>query len=122
MQYASFQEAFCPGCKLYFLGGWSYKKNVGEDGKKTYGRRCDVKYLGGEDNNDIFVIPRDKSIYAVELSLLKFLSDELHHSRGSMESAVRVWSGQHCEEHQRAAMLGTDLTLFGNTWEHLSTA
>ena len=54
--------------------------------------------------------------------MLTFLNDELHHSRASLESAVRVWCRQHREEYQRARLQGQDFTLFDSTYQDLSTA
>eukprot|EP00959_Pyramimonas_sp_CCMP1952_P056280 1175513-Pyramimonas_sp.AAC.1 len=71
----------------------------------------DIKLVAGISPLKYFVVPRGRAWYAVDAKLLQFLTDELHHSGGTFNSAVLVWSEQHTEIAQRGLIPGEDLTL-----------
>ena len=122
VQYASFQEAECRPCRFRFLGGWQYRKNAGPAGQSNFGKCTDMKYTGALCDEVCFVMPKEKSWYAVDCQLLQFLTDEFLHSGGTFASAVLVWSKQHPEERQQDLILGRDLTQARHTRQRLADA
>ena len=50
VQHAEFTEAYCPACRVYFLGGWQYSKKSG-----GYHHVENLKFVGYEVDADIFV-------------------------------------------------------------------
>ena len=87
LQHASFQEAYCPKCKKFFIGGWMYDKPVGQFGKAS---QCE--WVGAPPGEDVFVIPRQQSMYAVDFKLLTFLTDSLNFSASNSSASVKVLS------------------------------
>jgi hypothetical protein len=78
--------------------------------------------VGGGSANEVFVVPHQRSLYAVDASLLQFLTDEISYSGGNFESAVKVWAGQHQEARQRELIAGLDFTVLPRTIQRLSDA
>eukprot|EP00959_Pyramimonas_sp_CCMP1952_P403397 8452363-Pyramimonas_sp.AAC.1 len=70
-----------------------------------------IKLDSGSSSLKYFFAPREKAWHAVDAKLLQFLADELHHSGGTFNSAVLVWSEQRTELAQRGLIPGEDLTL-----------
>ena len=127
VQLAQFTETTCPKCHLYFLGGWCYKKNCGSSassgtGGANFGKCTDIKYAGEPDGSLVFVIPKEKAWYAVDLKLLRFITDELQFSGGTFSSSVLVWAKQHPGESQQNLILGKDLTQKAHTTSTLAAA
>ena len=99
-----------------FLGCWSFRPN-NVSGKKNFGYRSHVVFRAPLDHNGIFVVPRARQVYAVDVKLLRFMTDELQFSGGTMTSCLRVWANQHPEAMQH---LGSNLrtcsaTVLGGT-------
>ena len=65
---------------------------------------------------------QEKSWYAVHSNLLRFITDELHHSGGTFSSAVVVWSKQHRTPIQQEMILGADHTKQRNITDALADA
>ena len=122
IQNASFSEEYCPTCALYFLGQWQYEKHDRNTGRGTYGKMTNIKLVAGLSPFKYFVVPREKAWYAVDAQLLQFLTDEIHHSGGTFNSAVLVWSEQHAEITQRCLIPGDDLTLLRTNGVRLEDA
>jgi uncharacterized protein YbaR (Trm112 family) len=68
------------------------------------------------------VVPHHRGLYAVDVQLLRFLTDEFAHAGGNFSSAVKVWVGQHQEQKQKELLLGQDLILLPQTVKKLSDA
>jgi hypothetical protein len=129
VQPCGFQESFCPKCKIenddganrhchkYFLGGWQYIK-----GKAMFGHMNGCRWVGAGGKNDVFVVPHMRALYAVDKSLLQFISDHLVQGAGNFSSAVKVWMGQHPEPVQKDWVAGPDFTLLRHTTQRLADA
>ncbi|CAK0804109.1 unnamed protein product, partial [Prorocentrum cordatum] len=111
VQNASFSKEYYPKCALYFLGQWQCEKHDRSSGRGTYGKMINIKLVSGSSSLKHSFVPREKAWRAVDAKLLQFLKDELHHSGGTFNSAVLVWSEQHTELAQRGLVPGEDLTL-----------
>ena len=116
VQLASFREAQCKHCRIYFAGGWRYKKNATKNGKRrarsNYGKISDASFISDVSQVGYTLVMKEKAWYAVELA----------HSGGTFESAVIVWSKMHPEAAQRALILGADMTRLRNTCQAVADA
>ncbi|CAE7764671.1 unnamed protein product [Symbiodinium sp. KB8] len=107
VQYASFQEASCPSCNRFYINDWCFRK-----GQARFGHTADVQYLYQDAlSTGLFVIPKYRSYFAVELTLLQHVSDTLHFAAGSLRSAVLLWAKRHSEHVQHSLIFGEDFTL-----------
>ena len=122
VQNAIFDESRCPKCERFFLGGWSYRKNKSPQGKPTFGRLMDIRFVGAPSDENYFVIPRQQSFFAVETSFLQTMTDQLVQSGATFSSITHVWARQHREATQVARTIGLDLTLSGHTRDNLELA
>ncbi|CAE7234455.1 unnamed protein product [Symbiodinium sp. CCMP2456] len=107
VQYASFQEASCPSCNRFYINNWCFRK-----GQARFGHIADAQYLYKDAlSTGLFVIPKYRSYFAVELTLLQHVSDTLHFAAGSLRSAVLLWAKRHSEHFQHSLIFGEDFTL-----------
>ena len=90
MQLASFREAQCKDCRIYFAGGWRYKKSATKNGKgrarSNYGKISDASFISDVSEVDYTLVMKEKAWYAVDVKLLQFITNELAHSGGTFES------------------------------------
>lgn len=114
--WADFVEQQCPACRKYFLGNWSFKRQQSGFGHIS-NLQCQSSAADG-----FFIIPRYRSFFAVEIALLKHLTDSLHFSGGSMKAAVLVWAMRHSEAWQQDLLLGPDRTQLPHTISNLLSA
>ena len=121
IQRGSFVETRCKQCKRFFLGCWSFKKN-NADGKKNFGYRTDIECVGVDVNDDFFIMPCARRLYAVDCKLLRFITDALHFGGSTFTACVRVWAGQHPENMQQEMIHGKLMDQGRNTREYLSKA
>ena len=91
-----------------------YDKPVGQFGKAS---QCE--WVGAPPGEDVFVIPRQQSMYAVDFKLLTFLTDSLNFSASNFSASVKVWLGEHQEPWQKALIAGEDHTMYRNTRQWL---
>ena len=68
------------------------------------------------------IVPREYNVFAVEIALLKSITDQVCHSGATFTSAMKVWSGQHNEVWQTRLILGDDNTLGRRTRDALMQA
>ena len=107
VQYASFQEASCPSCNRFYINDWCFRK-----GQARCGHTADVQYLYQDAlSTGLFVIPKYRSYFAVELTLLQHVSGTLHFAGRSLRSAVLLWAKRHTEHVHRSLIYGEDFTL-----------
>ena len=52
-------------CHRYFSGGWSYLKGQGQ-----YGLATDMQWIGRAVEEAVFVVPKQRGMYAAESLLL----------------------------------------------------
>ena len=102
--WADFVEQRCPACRTCFLGNWSFRRPQSAFGHIS-GLQCHAS-----DADGFFIIPRYRSFFAVEIALLRHLTDSLHFSGGSIKAAVLVWASRHAEPWQQDLLLGPDRT------------
>ena len=114
--WADFVEQQCPACRKYFLGNWSFKRQ-----QSGYGHISNLQCQSSAADG-FFIIPRYRSFFAVEIALLKHLTDSLHFSGGSMKAAVLVWAMRHSEAWQQDLLLGPDRTQLPHTISNLLSA
>ena len=114
--WADFVEQQCLACRKYFLGNWSFKRQQSGFGHIS-NLQCQSSAADG-----FFIIPRYRSFFAVEIALLKHLTDSLHFSGGSMKAAVLVWAMRHSEAWQQDLLLGPDRTQLPHTISNLLSA
>eukprot|EP00438_Fugacium_kawagutii_P006465 Skav206262 [mRNA] locus=scaffold265:166705:169001:- [translate_table: standard] len=128
VQRAEFCEKFCSTCRIYFVGGWQFEKKA-----QAYHHMQNLKYIGSDMDAEIFVscphllcpwvvVPKYRSYFAVEVGLLKSLTDEIVHSGATFSSAVLRWVKQHPEREQVKRLLGPDLTLLERCRRRLEEA
>lgn len=111
---AEFVEKQCSSCRRCYLGNWSFRRPQGH-----FGHMIDLQCFA-LDAHGFFVMPKFRSFYAVEVSLLEYLTDTLTFCGGSIKGAVLVWARRH---PQHASMLlGTNHTLLPHTIDNLVTA
>eukprot|EP00959_Pyramimonas_sp_CCMP1952_P144516 3025082-Pyramimonas_sp.AAC.1 len=122
VQFCTFREEHCPSCKHYFIGNWKYKKNAGSGGRANFGKMTDITTVVTQTALPYVVVPREKAWYAVDLQLLQFITDDLHHSGGTFTSAIHVWAGKHPEQAQQNLILGEDMTQTCHTRVRLEDA
>ena len=116
--FASFQESSCPFCKRFFLDDWCFQK-----GQARFGHMTDVQYIWQAPlRRSLFVIPKYRSYYAVEVSLLQHLTDTLQFAAGSLRSAVMLWARRHSDNLQKQLIFGNDFTLLPKVEEDLLMA
>ena len=116
VQYARFAETKCHKCRLTFLGPWQYRKPQG-----AWGHTIDCQFIGPLPA-DVFIVPRFRSFYAVDVALLVKITNDLVYNGGSFSSALLSWSGQHKERAQQSLILGEDLTMANHVREDLQVA
>ena len=114
--WADFVEQHCPACRKYFLGNWSFKRQ-----QSGFGHMSNLQCQSSASDG-FFLIPRYRSFFAVEIALLKHLTDSLHFSGGSMKAAVLVWAMRHSETWQQDLLLGPDRTQLPHTISNLLSA
>lgn len=107
--WADFVEQQCPACRRCFLGNWSFKRV-----QSSFGHISDLQCDSCEADG-FFIIPRYRSFFAVEIALLRHLTDSLHFGGGSIKAAILVWAGQHKETCQQDLLLGPDRTQLPHT-------
>jgi hypothetical protein len=101
VQYASFQECKCKNCKLFFLGGWQYKKP-----QQSFGHATDMRFIGSQLDEQVVIVPKYKSWHAVETKLLKSCTSELAHGGSTFAAVVIRWLQQHPEALQQQLIAG----------------
>ena len=114
--WADFVEQRCPACRTCFLGNWSFRRPQSAFGHIS-GLQCRAS-----DADGFFIIPRYRSFFAVEIALLRHLTDSLHFSGGSIKAAVLVWASRHAEPWQQDLLLGPDRTQLPHTISNLLSA
>ena len=68
------------------------------------------------------MVPRFRSVYAVEVALLIKITNDLVHNAGSFSSALTLWSKQHAGPLQQSLSLGENLNLARHTREDLQVS
>ncbi|CAK0909816.1 unnamed protein product, partial [Prorocentrum cordatum] len=122
VQFCTFREEYCPSCKYYFIGNWKYKKNAGSGGRANFGKMTDITTVVTQTALPYVVVPREKAWHAVDLQLMQFITDDLHHSGGTFTSAIHAWAGKHPEQAQQNLILGEDMTQTCHTRVRLEDA
>ena len=118
VQYAFFQEASCGSCRRFFLADWCFSK-----AQAHFGHMSDVQYMWQAPvHPDMVVIPKYRSYFAVEVALLRHITDTLHFAAGSLRSAVLLWGRRHTETIQHDLIFGADHTLLPHVEEDLLMA
>lgn len=115
VQNAAFQESKCQQCHAYFCGGWRYWKG-------SYGRLSRLTFHPEIAPQDLFVVPKLRSWYAVDHQLIQHITAELLHGGSSFSAAVQVWASQHKEKVQHSIIHGEDYTRVDSTRESLEVA
>ena len=114
--WADFVELQCRACQRCFLGHWSFRRP-----QSVFGHIADLQ-CHESASDGFFVAPRYRSYYAVEVALLRHITDCLHFCGGSMKAAVLVWASQQTEAWQQDLLLGPDRTLLPHTISNLLSA
>ena len=109
-------ELQCRACQRCFLGHWSFRRP-----QSVFGHIADLQ-CHESASDGFFVVPRYRSYYAVEVALLRHITDCLHFCGGSMKAAVLVWASQQTEAWQQDLLLGPDRTLLPHTISNLLSA
>ena len=94
-----------------------YDKPVAQFGKIIH-----CKWIGPAPGEDFFVMPKQQSLYAVDIRLLQQVTDELNFGASNFAAATMVWMGQHTEPMQRNEIAGEDYTMLRNTTQRLEDA
>lgn len=112
--FAEFVEKQCSSCRRCYLGNWSFRRPQGH-----FGHMIDLQCFA-LDAHGFFVMPKFRSLYAVEVSLLEYLTDTLTFCGGSIKGAVLVWARRHPQH--ASVLLGANHTLLPHTIDNLVTA
>lgn len=122
VQRASFQEAYCRQCKKHYLGCWSYARFGERSQQNNYSKRDGIRYLHSDLDDAIMIIPKEKAVYAVEVALLRDITDRLAFGGATFEATLLAWMRQHREPWQVSLLMGADLTLRNSTTQRVMAA
>ena len=81
-----------------------------------------VEHIGDDPHESFFVVPNAKRLYAVEVKLLRFITDELQFSGSTFSAVVKVWAGQHPEVLQQTAIHGERMDKTNHTRDYVAKA